>query len=98
MANVYITAWDSAGEVALGDPTDFLVAIVDGTNSGVLSGTGRKRKRVRILADEDVFVNFFSDDADPTVTDGTDAMPLGIDNPEFHDMEVGRLLKAIART
>ncbi len=98
MANVYITAWDSAGEVALGDPTDFVVAVIDGANSAVLTGTGRKRKRVRIHADADVFINFFSDEADPTVTDGTDAMPLDANNPEYHDMEVGRLLKAITRS
>ncbi len=100
MANVYITAYDSAAEVALGDPTDFLVAIIGSTNSEKLSeqaGKPRQRKRVRIQADADCFVNFFSNEADPTVTDGTDAMPLGADNPEYHDMEVGRVLKAIAR-
>ncbi len=100
MANVYVTAWDSAAEVAQGDPTDFLVAVIGGANSGKLTvqpGKPRQRKRVRIQADADVFINFFSDNDDPTVTNGTDAMPLGADNPEYHDMEVGRLLKAIAR-
>ena len=97
MANVYVTAWDTAAEVAMGDPVDFLVAIIDSTNSPALSGSDRKRKRVRLLADADCFVNFFSDVADPTVTDGTDAMPLGADNPEYVDMEVGRVLKAITR-
>lgn len=101
MANVYLVAWDSAAEVAMGDPIEFLVAIIDGNNSAALSGTGRKRKRVRIHADADVHINFFdaNNDPDPTVsTDGSDALTLDANNPEYFDMEVGRVLKAITRT
>lgn len=95
MANVYLTVWDSAGEVALGDPVQFIVAVIDGARSAVITGSGRKRKRVRLLADADCFLKY----GVPTVTatDGTDSMPLGADNPEYIDMEVGHELHAISR-
>ncbi len=97
MADVNLVAWDSAGEVALGDPTDFLVAEIGGSATAVLSGSGRKRKRVRLHAEADCWVVFWSNDADPTVTDGTNSLSLDASNPEYFDMEVGRVLKAATR-
>lgn len=99
MANVYLTVFDSASEVARGDPTQFTVAVIDGANSdpvvGSVTGAGRRRLRVRLLCDEDVFVGYFS--TTPTVTDGTDSIPFGTENPEFVDIEQGNVLKAISR-
>lgn len=99
MANVYLTVFDSASEVARGDPTQFTVAIIDGANSaaivGSVTGAGRRRLRVRIQADTKCFVGYFS--TTPTVTDGTDSIPLGEENPEYVDIEQGNVLKAITR-
>lgn len=99
MANVYLTVFDSASEVARGDPAQFTVAIIDSTDSaaivGTVTGAGRRRLRVRLLADADCFVGYFS--TTPTVTDGNDSIPLGADNPEYVDIEQGNVLKAISR-
>lgn len=95
MANVYLTVWHSAAEVALGDPVQFTVSIIDGANSAAITGTGRKRRRVRLLADADCFVAYGES---PTATDGTDSMPLGLDNPEYIDMESGHVLTAVTRS
>ncbi len=101
MANVYLTAWDSAGEVALGDPTDHLVAVIGtGVSEGLTSSREQEpnqRKRVRLLADDNCFVVFWKEGADPDINDGEDSIPLGADNPEYFDMQAGRVLKAIAR-
>lgn len=102
MANVYLTAWDAAVEVAVGDVTDNLVAVIGTGVSGELTSsrpqTPKQRKRVRLLADDDCFVVFWKDGADPDINDGDDALPLGANNPEYFDMQAGRVLKAIART
>ena len=91
---VYMTVWESASEVALGDPLQFTSAAIGGANSVAIVGTGRKRRRVRIYADAACWVKY---GASPTATGATDAMPLGADNPEYIDMEAGHVLTAIAR-
>ncbi len=101
MSNLYFTVWDSAGEVALGDPIQRGVATIDGAASSAISfgsagaNAGKRRKRVRLLSDSDVF---FATGTSPSVTDGTDGTPLGAENPEYFDIESGHKLIAILRT
>ena len=91
---VYMTVWESASEVALGDPLQFTSAAVGGANSAAIVGTGRKRRRVRLYSDVACWVKY---GASPTVTGATDGMALGADNPEYVDIEAGHVLTAIAR-
>ena len=91
---VYMTVWESASEVALGDPLQFTSAVIGGANSSAISGTGRKRRRVRLYSDAACWVKY---GLDPTATGATDSMALGADNPEYVDMEAGHSLTAIAR-
>ena len=91
---VYMTVWESASEVALGDPIQYTQAVIGGANSAAISGSGRKRRRVRLYADAACWVKY---GANPTATGATDAMALGADNPEYIDMEAEHILTAIAR-
>ena len=91
---VYMTVWESASEVALGDPIQFTSAVIGGANSAPISGSGRKRRRVRLYADAACWVKY---GATPTATGASDAMALGVDNPEYVDIEAAHVLTAIAR-
>ena len=91
---VYMTVWESASEVALGDPIQFTSAAIDGANSAAISGSGRKRRRVRLYADAACWIAY---GANPTATGATDSMALGADNPEYVDIEAGHVLTAITR-
>lgn len=91
---VYMTVWESASEVALGDPLQYTSAVIGGANSASITGSGRKRRRVRLYADAACWVKYGDN---PTATGSTDAMALGADNPEYVDMEAGHILTAIAR-
>jgi hypothetical protein len=94
MANVYMTVWETASEVALGDSLQHTAAVIDGANSDPIVGDGRKRRRVRLYAEQACWVNW---GASPTATGATDSIPLGADNPEYFDIEAGHVLTAIAR-
>ena len=91
---VYMTVWESASEVALGDPIQFTSAAIGGANSAPISGSGRKRRRVRLYSDAACWVKYGES---PTATGSTDSMALGADNPEYVDMEAAHVLTAIAR-
>ena len=91
---VYMTVWESASEVALGDPIQYTSAVIGGTNSSPISGSGRKRRRVRLYADAACWIKYGEN---PPATGATDAMALGADNPEYVDIEAGHILTAIAR-
>lgn len=94
MASVFITVWDSAREVALGDPIQYAQAVIDSTNSNAISGSGKKRKRCRIYATADCWVKWGSS---PTATGVADSVPFGPDNPEYIDIEAGHIVTAITR-
>jgi len=94
MSSVYMTVWESAAEVALGDPLQFTSATIGGSNSGAISGDGRKRRRVRLYSEAACWVKWGSN---PTATGATDSIPLSADNPEYVDIEAGHVLTAIAR-
>ena len=91
---VFMTVWESASEVALGDPIQFTSAVIGGANSAPISGSGKKRRRVRLHADAACWVKYGEN---PTATGAADAMPLSVDNPEYLDIEAGHVLTAIAR-
>ena len=94
MASVFLTVYEAAAEVALGDPIQFAEATIDGANSVPITGDARKRRRVRVLADANCFIAY---GAAPPATNGTDAMPLGLENPEYIDIEAGHVLTAVSR-
>lgn len=95
MADVYMTVYESAAEVALGDPIQYTLATIGGTNSAAISGSGKKRRRVRLLAQSACWVKW---GAEPTATGSADSVPLGANNPEYVDIEAEHVLTAIART
>lgn len=91
---VYMTVWEDAAEVALGEPLQFTSAEIGSTNSAAIVGTGKKRRRVRLYSTAACWVKY---GANPTATGASDAMAVGADNPEYIDMEAGHVLTAIAR-
>jgi hypothetical protein len=94
MAAVYMTVWEDAAEVALGDALQYTQATIGGANSAAITGTGKKRRRVRIYAEAACWVKT---GANPTATGATDSMPVGADNPEYLDIEASHVLTAIVR-
>ena len=94
MASVFITVWDSAREVALGDPVQYAEAVIGGANSNPIAGSLKKRKRCRIYANANCWVNWGEN---PTATGATDSLPVASDNPEYLDIEAGHIVTAITR-
>ena len=98
MANVYITVWDGANEVALGDPIQYATAIIDGANSDPITNSGsgkvKRRCRCRLYAESNAWVKFGDS---PTATGASDSIALGADNPEYFDIEAGYIITAIMR-
>ena len=93
MATLWITVFEHAGEVALGDPVQELtVTFTTSTQSTAITGSNRKRKRVRIFSDADCNVSW---GANPTATATT--IPMGAENPEYFDIEAGHLIAAVTR-
>ena len=97
MATLFFRVWGSAAEVALGDPIqeDVITIAAASAQSAVISGSGNKRKRVRLFADANCFVTW---GADPTAkNDGTDGMPMGSENPEYVDIQSEHKIAVIER-
>jgi len=64
--------------------------------SAVISGSGNKRRRVRVFADTNCFVTWGEN---PTAAnDGSDGMPMGSENPEYIDVQSGHKLSVISRS
>lgn len=98
MATLYFRVYEGAAEVATGDPIqEGTVTIAGSANeSAAITGSDRKRRRVRLFADTNCFVTW---GASPTaVNDGSDGMPMGSENPEYVDIEAGHLISVIQRT
>ena len=93
MATLWITVFEHAGEVALGDPLQELtVTFTTSTQSAAITGSDRKRKRVRIFSDADCNVSW---GANPTASGTT--IPMGAENPEYFDIEAGMEISVIER-
>lgn len=98
MADVFITVFEGAAEVATGDPTQFTNAVIDGADSAAIVTTGsmsNKRVRCRLYADADCWVQW---GASPSATDESDSIALGADNPEYFDIQSGHVVSAVTRT
>ena len=96
MATLFITVFEGAGAVAMGDPIQFTEADI-GVGSAVsaaLAGQGRKHRYCRLFADGDCFATW---GATPTATDGTDAIPLAAGVAEYFNIEAGHQVAAIQR-
>lgn len=95
MATLWIHVWESASEVALGDPQQELTITIGGTStqsSSAISGSNRVRRRCRLFADADCHVTWGEN---PTAD--TSDIPLGAENPEYFDIESGHLVAVITR-
>ncbi len=98
MATLFFAVFSGAAEVASGDPIqENKVDIGAGsTQSVALTGTGRKRRRVRILADTNCFATWGSNPV--AKDDGTDGRPLEAGSAEYFDIEAGHKIAVIERT
>lgn len=100
MATLYFRVFESAaatakkvlqdGAVAIGTASAQSAAInSDNTN------TGKEFRKVRLFADATCFVTWGED---PTAeSDGSDGMPVGTENPEYVDIQVGHKIAVIER-
>lgn len=73
------------------------VVVISGSSTQsalAIPGVAGRKKRVRLLAESNVFV---AHGQNPTVTDGTNGTPLGTENPEYFDIEVGEKIAVIQR-
>jgi len=98
MANMYFCVFETAAEVALGDPLQESAFSFTGTSaqSAAITGTGGKRRRVRVWADSDCYVTW---GANPTaLTTGAGGRPLAAKNAEYFDIEAGHKIAAIVRS
>jgi hypothetical protein len=95
MATLYLTVFRQAGSTALGDGTPLTPITIDATSrqSSVITGA-RGFRTVRFFPDADCFVTWGSD---PTVTGGSDALPMGQDNPEYFLVPVGAVIAVLTR-
>ncbi len=98
MADVYFRVWAVAGAVAEGLPVNENKVNISGSavSSGVMHAAGGNRSRVvRLMADAACFVTW---GASPTVlSDGTEGMPLGSENPEYVQIQADHIISVIQR-
>jgi len=96
MASVFITVFEGANNTALGNPVQYIVATIDGAATEIVNSTFTAKQKLtcRIMADADCFLSW---GASPAATDGTDAIPFGAENPEYHSVEAGHKFIAITR-
>ncbi len=98
MATLFFAVFSGAVEVAMGDPIqeDKVAIGVGSTQSVVLVGTGRKRRRVRVFADTNCFATWGENPV--AKSDGTDGRPLEAGSAEYFDIEAGHKIATIERT
>ncbi len=98
MATLFFTVFSGAAEVASGDPIQENVISIGGASaqSAVITGSGRKRHRVRVFADTNCFATW---GISPVAkSDGTDGRPLEAGSAEYFDIEAGHKIATIERT
>ena len=99
MATLFFRVYETASEVAAGPKVNEGQVTIAGVSaqSGVFhAGGGNKSRRVLLFSDTACFVTW---GANPTaLTNGTEGMPLGVENPEYIWAEAGDRLAVIART
>ncbi len=95
MATLWIHVFEAAAEVALGDPIQELSVTIGASSTSAgsaITGSNRLRRRCRLMADTICHVTWA---ASPTAD--TSDIPLGIDNPEYFDIEAGHTVAVIDR-
>ena len=95
MSNVYGTVFEGAETVPLGDPIQYLTAVIGSTNSDAVTGNNKLRRRVRLFSEAKCWVKW---GANPTATGASDAIPLAADVDVYYDIEAGYVITAITRT
>lgn len=98
MATLFICVFEGAAEVAMGDPIQEIIVTIGAVSaqSAEISGSSRRRRRARVLADAKCFVTW---GANPTAKDdGTDGRPLATEAAEYFDIEAGHRIAVIERT
>lgn len=98
MAKLFVTVFPDATQTLLGTPTQYLSQDIGAGSlqTGAISGAARATsRRCRLFAEADCFIAI---GANPTVTDGTDGIPLGSENPEVLGIETGYKIAVIQRT
>ena len=97
MATFFFRVYETAAEVAHGDPKqeDVVTIGVSSQQSAPIHGDKKRQRRVRIFADVDCFVHWGDN---PTATnDGLSGMPLGAENPEYISINAGQKFAVIER-
>ena len=94
MANLYISVYDGAASTPIGDPEQYLTAVIGGANSDTVLGSNRKRWTARFYAESDCWMKRGEN---PTATGASDSEPIGADNPEYFTVEAGHVITAITR-
>lgn len=96
MATLFVTVWEHAGEVALGDPLQEFQVDIGGASTesaDPIVGEGRKKRRIRLFADADCFVTW----GETPVAVSTASRPMGAENPEYFEIEAGHKIAVITR-
>lgn len=96
MATLSIVVFENAVEVLFDRPKAIISVSIDGTSrlAAAIPGDTGQMRHCRIFTDTDCF--FTWGDA-PTVTDFTDGLPLGADNPEVVGIKAGDQVAVIER-
>ena len=97
MTTLFFAVFLGAAEVAAGDPVqESTVDIgVASAQSAAITGTDRKRHRVRVFADINCFATWGEN---PTaLNDGTSGRPLEAGSAEYFDIEAGHKIAVIER-
>ena len=96
MATLFVTAWETAVEVALGDPLqEFQVNIAASStpSTETIIGDNKKSRRIRLFADANCFVTWGT----TPVAVSTASRPMGSENPEYFDIQAGYKIAVIER-
>lgn len=97
MASLFYTVFEGAAEVALGEVLqEGAVTIGAGSlTSAAITGSGRKRRRVRIMCDSNAFVTW--GESPTALNDGTEGRPMSAEVAEYFDIESGFQIAVIER-
>ena len=96
MATLFVAVWETAVEVAMGDPLQEFQVNIAGTStasSETVIGGDNKRRRIRLFADADCFVTW----EETPVAVSTASRPMGAENPEYFDIQAGYKIAVITR-
>lgn len=96
MATLFVTVWETAEAVALGDPLQEFqinIAATSTPSAAAIIGSPRRKRRIRLFADADCFVTW----AETPVAVSTASRPMGAENPEYFEIQAGQKIAVIER-